>query len=152
MGVAGHDGSLVLPGLTQQDLLKIENLADDGADFFFQMQPQIYRNLIVPAAGGVQTLASLADALGQQRLNIHMDIFLIGGKFQLSCLYILQNRLQSLLNRGGILCADDAAVGQHGGVGHRAGDILPVHPGVKADGGVKIVYQCVGFLLKPSGP
>ena len=41
---------------------------------------------------------------------------------------------------------------EHGGVRHAAGDVLPVHPAVKADGRVEIVRQTVGLPVGAPGP
>ena len=47
---------------------------------------------------------------------------------------------------------DDAAFAQHGGVCHRARNVLPIHPAVKADGGVEIVSDGADFSGSPSCP
>ena len=44
------------------------------------VQMHIRRNLIVTAAGRVQALARLTDALGEHAFDIHMDVFQCHGK------------------------------------------------------------------------
>ena len=87
----------------------------------------------------MQALAGIADALGQERLHIHVDILLISGKFDLPRLDISQNRLQTGDDGVGIFFCNNAALAQHRRMGDGACDILPVHPAVKADGGVEVV-------------
>ena len=117
----------------------MQDLADDRADLLLQVQPQIDGHLIIPAPGRMQTLAGIADALGQERLHIHVDILLIGGKFDLPRLDISQNRLQAGDDGVGIFFCNNAALAQHRRMGDGACDILPVHSAVKADGGVEVV-------------
>ena len=53
---------------------------------------------------------------------------------------------------GGLVLLDDPLPAQHGRVGDGPGDVLPIHPGVKGNGGVKVVDLVIGLLLKPSSP
>ena len=152
VGVAGHDGGLVLLRLTAENRFQLQKLAHDGGDLLPDVHAEVQRHLVVSAAGGVEPLASVADAGGEQGLHVHVDVLVVGGEFHLSGLHILQDGLQALQNGGHVLHGDDAAGPQHLGVGHGAGDVLPVQPLVEADGGVQFVYQVVGFLLKPATP
>jgi len=152
VGVAGHDGVGVLLGPLHQHLLQIQNLVDDDGDFLLHIQPGVHRHLVVPGPGGVQALARVADALGEQGLNVHVDVLVIHREFHLVGLDVGQDGLQAVYNGLHLVLLDDALLAQHLGVGDGAGDVLLVQPGVKLDGGVKVVHQCVCLFLKSSCP
>ena len=48
-------------------------------------QPEIQRHLIIARPGRVQAACGRADDLFQPRLHIHVDVFQIDGKSELSC-------------------------------------------------------------------
>ena len=134
VGVTGHHRIQVGLGLLDEDLLQIQHLADDDGDLLLGVQPGIHRHLVIPAPGGVQALARVADALGQHGLDVHVDVLVVQGELHLVVLNVGQNGLQALDDLLGLVLLDDALLAQHGGVGHGAGDVLLVQPGVKADG------------------
>ena len=152
VGIAGHHRVQVGLGLFHQHLLQVQDLLDDGGDLFFHIKASVHGHLVVPGAGGVQPLASVADALGQHGLDVHVDVLVVQRELHLAVLDVGQDGLQALDDLLGLVLLDDALLAQHGGVGDGAPDVLLIQPGVKADGGIKVVYQCVGLLLKPSSP
>ena len=152
VGVTGHDGLQIGLGLLDQDLFQIQNLLDDHGDLFLYVQAEVHGHLIVPAAGGVEALAVLTDALGEDGLDVHVDVLVLHGELHFAALDVLQNGLQTVDDVVGVLLRDDALLAQHGGVGDGAPDVLLVQAGVKVDGGVKVVDQCVGLLLETSSP
>ena len=139
-------------GLPEQDLQEVQEQILDLPDLPPEIQSQIHSHLVVAASGRVEPLPSVADALGQEGLHIHVDILLVGGKGHGPGLHLRHQILQSLDNGFGIRLGDDAGVAQHGRVGQGALHILPRHPLIKADGGIEIVDQLIGLLLKPPGP
>ena len=100
----------------------------------------------------MEALARVADALGQHGLDVHVDVLVVHGELHLAVLNVGQNGLQALDDLLGLVLLDDSLLAQHGGVGDGAPDVLLIQPGIKADGGIKVVYQCIGLLLKPSSP
>ena len=152
VGVAGHDGGLVLLGLAAEHRLQLQELLHDDGDLLPDVHPEVQGHLVVPGAAGVEALSRVPDPLREEGLHIHVDILVVGGEFHLSCLDISQDGLES---RHDGLCVgggDDARGPQHLGVGHGAGDILLVEPLVKLDGGVEVVDKGVGILAEPPGP
>ena len=81
-----------------------------------------------------------------------MDILVVGGKFHLAVLDILQNAGEALHDGRAVLGGENARGRQHLGVGDGAGDILPVEPLVKLNGGVEVVDKGVGLLAEAPGP
>ena len=65
---------------------------------------------------------------------------------------VRQDGLQALHNLLHLVLPNDPLLAQHLGMGDGSGDVLLVQPGVKLDGGVKIIDQCIGLLLKPASP
>ena len=152
VGISGHDGLQVGLRLFDQHLLQLQRHADDDGDFPLYEEAEVQRHLIVPAAGGVEALARLADALGEQGLNVHVDVLVVQGELHIVRLNIGQNGLEpvdDLLRLAGL---DDALPPQHSGVGHGALDVLLVEPGVEGDGGVEVVDEGIGLLLETAGP
>ena len=152
MGVAREDGILIGFRLFGQHGQK---LPEEGGDFIHltpKVQPQIQGHLVVSASGGVKLLAHIPQALGQLLLHEHMDVLAVRVEVQPAAVQILQDALQALNEGVGLLLGQDPAGGQHGGVGLGAGDVLPVHPAVKGEGGVEIVCQTAGHTVGPSCP
>ena len=89
MGVPWHHRGLVPLGLAAEHLLQpqkqVHNFGDMGPD----VHPQVQGHLVVAGAGGVEPFARFADPGGEKRLHIHVDVLVVGGKLDLSCLHIL---------------------------------------------------------------
>ena len=100
----------------------------------------------------MEAFPCVADAGGQQGFDIHVNILIVGGKLNFPRLHVCQNLLQAPGDGLRVLPGDDAAVRQHDGMGYGSGDVLPVQPLVKGDGGIKVVHKGVGVLSKPPGP
>ena len=75
MREAGHRVRGMRPGPCRQRLHHVGDLRRQSVDRVPHPQPDIRRHLIVAAARGVQTLASLTDPIGQPRLDIHVNVF-----------------------------------------------------------------------------
>jgi hypothetical protein len=75
MGEAGHRIGGVLGGALGQRAHQVGELRVEAVDRVAHPQAEIGRHLVVAAARGVQPLAGLADALGQPRLDVHVDVF-----------------------------------------------------------------------------
>ena len=134
VGVAGHDRLQVL----------LSHIAEGGAQFLRQPgQPvdrvrqehaDVQRHLVVAAAGGVQLLARRADALGQRGLHEGVDVLAFHVDGKRPAVDVGEDALQPIDDLRGVLRLDDALPAQHLCVGYGAGDVLPVHAVVKADG------------------
>ena len=152
MGIARHHGIQIGLRLFNQYLLQVQDHADDHRDLLFYIEPEVHSHLVVPAAGGVESLARVADAGGELALNVHVDIFVLLGEFHCPGLNVLENRLETLDNLFRLMLLDDALFSQHGRMGDGARNVLLIEPGVKADGGIEIVDRRIGLLLESSCP
>ena len=152
VGVARHHRVCMLPGLLRQHLLQVQDHRDDDGDLLLYIQAGVHRHLVVPGAGGVQALARVPDALGEQGLDVHVDVLVVHGELNLVRLNVRQDGLQALHDLLHLMLLNDSLLAQHLGMGDGSGDVLLVQPGVKLDGGVKIIDQCIGLLLKPASP
>ena len=70
----------------------------DLVDRIAQPQPQIQGDLVVARAGGVQPLAGLADAVGQFRLDGHVDVAVGEVELELAGLDVLGDREHALFD------------------------------------------------------
>ncbi len=75
MGEAGHRIGGMRGGAVGQRAHQVGKLRIEPVDRVAHPQAEIGRHLVVAAARGVQPLAGLADALGQPRLDVHVDVF-----------------------------------------------------------------------------
>ena len=75
VGVARHDGVGVPGGVFQNGPEQRRELFDRAGNGRLHVKPHIQRHLVVAAAAGVHPLARRADALGQKRFNVHVDVF-----------------------------------------------------------------------------
>ncbi len=82
------------------------------------IQPGVHRHLIVPGAGGVEALARVPDALGQQLLDIHVDVLVVHGELHLVVLNVSEDSLQALYDLFRLVLLDDPLPAQHGSVRH----------------------------------
>ena len=124
MGVARHNRIEILTALCGQCLHEAKDQLDDLLDLLLDVQAHIKCNLIVSRSAGVQTLAGITDALGQQLLDVHVNVLVIERELNLAVLDILQNALKTLNDLFGLMLLDDALLTQHGSVRDRAGDIF----------------------------
>lgn len=133
-------------------LHEAEDQLDDLLDLLLDIQTHIERDLIVSRTAGMQALAGIADALGEQLLDVHMNVLIIERELYVAVLDVLENALESLNDLLGFVLLDDALLAQHGRVRDRAGDVLLVQAAVKQDRRVEIVYYKIGLLLETSCP
>ena len=152
MGVAGHDAGFMGRRLIVQggDQLSQQRLQLHG--LVSQVKSQVQGHLVVAASGGVQLLARVADALCQLLLHEHVDILAARIDGQRAALQILQDGQQPFHQLRLLRLADDAAGGEHFRMGDAAGDILFVHAAVKANGGIEIIRDLIGYAGVKPGP
>ena len=122
--IARHNGIQIFAALCRQRLHKAKDQLDDLLDLLLDVQTHIKCNLIVSRTAGVQTLAGITDALGQQLLDVHVDVLVIERELYLAVLDILENALKTFDDLFGLMLLDDALLAQHGSVRDRAGDIF----------------------------
>ena len=140
VGVAGHHGVQMGLGLLHQDPLQIQHLADKDGNLLLHIQTGVHRHLVISAAGGVETLARIADALGEHGFDVHVDVLVVQGELHTIPFDLGEDGLETVDDLLRLVLLDDALPAQHGGVRHGALDVLLIQPGVKPDGGVEVVY------------
>ena len=111
-----------------QHRYKVLQLGLDGGAVLAQGQAHIQGHLVVAAAGGVQALARVADAGGQFPLHKGVDVLGVGVDGESAGVQVRQDGFEARDDLLAFAFVDDAALPQHGGVGHAALDVLVVHP------------------------
>ena len=91
MRVAGHDGLLVFLCLFAENRFQLQQVFNHGRNFVPEVEAEIERDLIVAASCRVQALSRVSDSLCQKRLDVHVDILVVRGKFDRSRLNVRQN-------------------------------------------------------------
>jgi hypothetical protein len=79
-------------GAAGQHAHQVADLGDHRVRRIAHPQAEIGRHLVVAAARRVQPLAGLADALGQPRLDVHVDIFQPGVEDEVAGRDLLSDR------------------------------------------------------------
>ncbi|MNN44409.1 hypothetical protein D3C81_1586990 [compost metagenome] len=112
----------------------------------------VCRYLVVAAASRVQLAANGTDFLDQILFNIHMNIFIRYGEFNLACPNLIQHLVQPGLDDFDILLRQNTAFAQHRHMGQTALHILFGQRLIKADGCRIFLHQLVCSFGKPSAP
>ncbi len=82
----------------------------------FHIQPQIKRDLIVPAARGVKLPAGRADPFRERRFDVHVHIFQRSIPLEFAGFDLLLDCAQCILDLLPLSGGDDACRGERGGV------------------------------------
>ena len=152
VGEAGHRVGGVLGGAVGQGAHQVGDLQVQPVQRVAHPQAEIGGDLVVAAAGGVQALAGLPDALGQAGFDVHVDVFQRPVEREAAGFDLGGDAGQALLDRGLVRRFDQPGAGQHGGVGQAALDVLPPHALVEADGGVDLLHDHAGAGGESSAP
>ena len=139
-------------GLFQQTFLQAGDFGQDQVDFVTQPQADIGRHLVVTAATGVQLLAGDADAVGQARLDVHVHVFQVDAPVERAGLDFALDGLQAIDDAVALGIGQHADLGQHGGVGDRAHDVVAIQALVESDGGGEAGNEGVDGLTEAAAP
>ncbi len=116
------------------------------------VEPRVGGHLVVAAAARMQPRAGRADAPGELALDGHVDVLVVDIEGEGPGLDVGLDAIEALGDGLGILVADDALGGQHGGVGLRTRDVLGVQLAVDGQRSAEALREGVGAFLEPSRP
>ncbi len=133
MRVSGENRTQIAGTETDKSPLQGQEFFIDLVDSPAAPKPQVGRNLVIARTGGMEFAAGVADALNQCPLDVHVDVFELRRVGKLACFDIGFDRQQALLNRAAFFRRKQSDLGQHRGMGDRAGDVMRVEPLIKAD-------------------
>ena len=150
--VGGQNAALVLVGPSHEGPLQGDHPRVDPVDGLADPQPQVGRNLVVAAAGGVQLAADVAQAIDQCPLDVHVDVFQLDAEREAALLNFLADFAERLLNLLAFVDSEQADFGQHLGMGDRAGDVLRIKPAIEAHAFGELLDAAVGRLLENASP
>ena len=124
--VARHDGVAVTLGEADEFALQAVNFLRERFAGFAQPESKIERDLIIAAPRGVELRPGGADALGQLRLDVHVDIFEVHLELEASLFNLGEDLAQARLDFFKFLAGQDAGGFQRAGVGDAARDVVAV--------------------------
>src|SRR5207245_331130 len=124
-------------------------LADVG-DLLFDIEPQIKRNLIIPASRGVELCASFTDSFRQCALDIHVHVFERFVTFEISGADFLLDFAQPSLNLLLFGSGKNSSFRQCCRVDDRAGDVMPVKAMIERNRLAVVARDACGWLLESS--
>ena len=96
--------------------------------------------------------ADVADPLDQRPLDVHVDVFELDRELEAALLDFLADLGQGLLNLAALVGGQQADLGEHLGVGDRAGDVLRIEPPVEAHALGELLDAAVGRLVEHPTP
>ncbi|MNV18981.1 hypothetical protein D3C71_1098220 [compost metagenome] len=152
VGEPRHDAGGFALRLLQQAFLQASDFGQDQVDFVTQPQADIGGDLIVTAAAGVQFFTGHADAVGQPRLDVHVDVFKVDAPVELAGLDFTLDGLQAIDDAVALGIGQHADLGQHGGVGDRAHDVVAIQALVESDGGGEAGDEGVDGFTEAAAP
>ena len=139
-------------GLLQQAFLQAGDFAEDQVDFVTQPQANVGGDLVVTAAAGVQLFTGHADAVGQARLDVHVHVFEVDAPIELAGLDFTLDGLQAIDDAVALGIGQHADLGQHGGMGDRAHDVVAIQALVEGDGGGEAGDEGVDGFTEAAAP
>ena len=144
MGEAGHHPVLPPLGLPQEGAHQALDPPHRVVAGVPDPQPQVRRHLVVARARRVQPPRRLADQGAQPGLHVHVDVLQIGAEVERAALDLRQYREEAFTDRARVLITQDAGLGEHGGVGARARDVLRGEAAVEPNRGVDRLHHGIG--------
>ena len=110
-----------------------QQLADE-IDLVAQPEAHVGRDLVVARAPGVQALAGVAGERDEARLDVEVHVLEVDAPDELAALDLARVIVaRPRADRGEIVGADDAAVGEHRRMREAAGDVGAPEPLVETD-------------------
>ena len=152
MGVAGHGQIQIRFCAFDERLLQIGEHFLHLRACLHQPEPEVGGDLVVAAAASVQLAAYSAHNFGQAALNGRMNVFIRGIELETAVGQLLFHRIQPRDDGVGFWLRQHACANQSLCPRFAARNILFSHPHVKAQAGVKFVYQCVRAFGKTAAP
>ena len=152
MGEARHDGRGLGERLFGKRALQIGERLVERVDRVAHPELHVERDLVVARARRVQAPGGRPDELGEPALDIHVDVLERAREFEGPRLDFARDLVQAARDGLGVLRRDDALLGEHGGMGLGAGDVLAPQGLVEIDGGVDLLHDRVGALTEASPP
>ena len=149
---AGHDRIGVPVGLCDERALQRPHQHHDAVDFATQPQPQVGGDLVVARASGVQSLAGVADQVGQALFDVQMHVFEVEPPIELAALDLAADLRQPALDRGKVIRGDDLLLRQHRCVRQRAFDVDACQAPVEAHRGGVAQHEVRDRFLETAGP
>src|SRR5271154_4935428 len=147
-----HNGLGVRAGLEKQHFLNSTEPGFGARARLAQPKAEIGRNLIVARTRRVQPPPRLADELRQPCFDVEMDVLQLALEDEAAFGDLGRDLVEPLHNCIRVGLSDDPLLGQHPGMGLRAGDVLFRQPFVEFDGGVYLLHDGSRAALEASAP
>ena len=130
----------------------VGDLGVEAVDGVADPEAEIGGDLVVAAAAGVEALAGFADAVGEAGLDVHVDVFEVVDEREAAGFDLGGNLVEALVDGFGVGALDDADMGEHGGMGAAAGDVLAPQLAIEADRGIYVLHDDGGSAGEAAAP
>ena len=152
MGVAGHHGIRVFPGLHDQGPLQAAHLFQDFINLRAAVEARIRSHLVITGAGRVQLGAGRADAAGQLALNVHVHVLQLPAPGKVSFFNVFQDVFEAGFDGVELFPVEQSCLELRPGVGNGPGNVLAEEPPVVGDGFAVALNQISGGFRKSAFP
>ena len=149
---AGHDGVRIPLSLINQPCSQAGHLTSYALDRGTQVEPDVSSNLIVSRASCMETLAGIANQLGESCLDIHVHIFQLYLPAECTRGDLVFYLCQSPVDIAQIFIAQNARGSEHVGMRARALNIVVSKHVIKGVGPREFLNERIGGLAKTTTP
>ena len=134
VGVAGQRRLQIGRSHVQHNLLEVADEAHRILDGLLGVEAHVHRYLVVAGTGRMQLARCVAYLFIEPGFNVHVDVFKLRLPGKGPVLYLLLDSGKAADNGLDIVLGDDVLLGEHAGMRHGSGDVLPVQPSIVVQG------------------
>ena len=126
--------------------------AEQAVDFGAAIEAGVGGDLVVARAGGVEFGAGRADAAGEFRLDVHVDVLQRGLELEVAGCDVRLDFAQAGFDRGKLVGGEQAGHELGAGMGDGAGDVVREQAPVIGDGFAELLDERRGVLGEAAFP
>ena len=152
MGVSGQDGVEVFLGNLDERATQLKVGSHQLGGKLLRVQARVGDHLVVSAAARVQAGARVADALGQNLLDGHVNVFVVDVELEIARVDVVLDLVEPGNDGVAVGLGDNALLGKHRGMSFGAGDVLLVHRLVHHQGGAEFLGEFAYARFESSRP
>ena len=142
----------MLPGLSEERPLQVLEARLQDLEVLSQVQPEIQRDLIVPAPTCVELPSHRTHDLRQPTLHRHVYVLIRIRERETVFTKFVPDPFESTHQGATFRAGQDSGFFQGLAMGKTAKDVVFEQPAIKGQGARKAFDQCMGRFGEPAGP
>ena len=152
MGEAGHDRGGMGETFVSKRELKLAEQSIDAGNLVSDIEAEVGRHLIVARPRRMQFARNRSDQLGQTALDVQMDVLEGAPEGEFAPLDFGRDRVEPARDLVRLMLGNDAAGGEHFGMGFGRKNIVAPEALVEVNGGVYLLHDRGGAQCEPAAP